>query len=476
MNTLIISPFKLGKSVKRYIMKMSKISSAFSIPEKIVNRFIDRNLFDSVNIIIREIVVKKSACLAVALPNGIEKSVTIMLLLGQHVNFFLHSDIFNSSSKLPSFCDYMLVLDEVEKKGSAVRNLHLIPNINFVPVNRSDANNRSRIYLSSSGTTGIPKIVCFERQKFLQNAAHCVTRFGLSDGCKVLISVPTSHMFGLGAALVPSLMAHCDISLLHRPNIVQLIETISSFRPDFVFVTPAILRMFLSLRTSLKHTCTFITAGEVVPDILFRTFIEKVAPLINLYGCTELGAIATTMPHLSCIGQFELYPLPGVQVTFAGASGNQIYLKHSNHFDYYVGSNGERNSTDDPTTLGFETNDIGVDLKFGGFRVSGRSDSQINRCGFLVSIHEIENKIQELFPDIPEVVVVEVPDDTVMDSSLIAFCQQPKRQSISELMVKESCAKDLHKYCRPDRIVFLTNFPRTENGKIDRKKLMKLSN
>lgn len=76
----------------------------------------------------------------------------------------------------------------------------------------SDVNLQARttdkalVYLRTSGSTGEPKWVVITRDALILNADGVRDRMSLSTEDYVLIPVPVYHMYGLGAALPPSLL------------------------------------------------------------------------------------------------------------------------------------------------------------------------------------------------------------------------------------------------------------------------------
>ena len=82
-------------------------------------------------------------------------------------------------------------------------------------------NNKSKIsdtqpklYIKTSGSTGKPKIAVHSHYKLEGNVRNCVNRLGLNSNDRVAIPVPIYHMYGLGAAFLPSVSVGA-LSLIH---------------------------------------------------------------------------------------------------------------------------------------------------------------------------------------------------------------------------------------------------------------------
>ena len=106
----------------------------------------------------------------------------------------------------------------------------------------------------------------------------------------------------------------------------------------------------------------------------------------------------------------------------------------------------------------------------GDLHYIGRIDNQVKIRGFRVEIGEIETKLLR-HPNINKCVVLPKKNGD-LDSYLVAYVVMDKKLPVGDL--KEYISKLVPTYMVPNYFVFLDKFPLTSNGKVDRKKLLKM--
>lgn len=106
----------------------------------------------------------------------------------------------------------------------------------------------------------------------------------------------------------------------------------------------------------------------------------------------------------------------------------------------------------------------------GDLHYLGRIDNQVKIRGFRIEIGEIETKLLK-HPNIQKCVVLPKKNSD-FDSFLVAYVVMDKKLSITEL--KTYISKLVPSYMVPNYFVFLDKMPLTNNGKIDRKKLLNM--
>ncbi|KKL04899.1 hypothetical protein LCGC14_2611460 [marine sediment metagenome] len=126
---------------------------------------------------------------------------------------------------------------------------------------------QDRVYLRTSGTTGTPKWAVHETASLLDNARACVTRLELSQQDRVMIPVPIHHMYGLGAALLPSLLAGASIALVPRGNPLEIFRAQRAVDPTAVFLVPSQCRSIMALnRGIVPRRLTVLAGDKLAPD------------------------------------------------------------------------------------------------------------------------------------------------------------------------------------------------------------------
>jgi acetyl-CoA synthetase len=101
----------------------------------------------------------------------------------------------------------------------------------------------------------------------------------------------------------------------------------------------------------------------------------------------------------------------------------------------------------------------------------GRKDDIINTFGYRVSPHEIE-RVLKTHPDIADCVALgeEVGSDKILVSACVIL---HKNSQLTELALLDFGGQKLAKYKAPKIVHFYDEFPRTKNGKVLRKQMIK---
>jgi len=118
--------------------------------------------------------------------------------------------------------------------------------------------------------------------------------------------------------------------------------------------------------------------------------------------------------------------------------------------------------------LVYRTGDLGRHLADDRLEFCGRKDFQVKIRGFRIELGEIENALLR-HPAIQDAIVLaEGPDDS---KKLYAFVIPCEPKAILESEMQQHCAEFLVDYMVPENYYILSEFPLTENGKIDRRSL-----
>lgn len=341
----------------------------------------------------------------------------------------------------------------------------------------------ARLYMRTSGSLGTAKLAVHRHDRFVDNVLACVERFTLSRTDRVAVTVPISHMYGFGAAFLPSVVAGASIDLQEKANILRFLERDQLFSPNVVFLTPAFCRMLLRHRKSARDYYLTISAGDVLPDEVFVDYDQRFGPLVSLYGSTELGAIAAAHANMPkdlrrrTVGvpmtgvRVEIRPLPG-QVREEGDIG-ALFVKHSSGFIGYADRAGKI-LDENPLDGGFfATGDVASLDGDGMLEIHGRYDHCVNRDGRLVVLSEVETLIAGL--EWVDQAVVVAGGSSWRGEKLEAYCVLQRGCDRGAKELKIACAERLPRYAVPDVFHTVDSLPYLDSGKVDRHRLKSLS-
>ena len=428
--------------------------------------------FESIESLLNTRGINKDDVIALECQNSLSALLVLFCLLnrGQHLLLLPpQTDPANLQSNLPVFCKYAITATNKEFTPSSINELiHTSPNQSFDSSarDRLSSNGERLILLRTSGSMGSAKIVQFNQSKLLGNASNCSIRFALQPESRITIAVPVYHQYGLGAGLIPSLLIGASINIQENTNILKFMAHNRSFQPDIVYLNPTLITMLLNGRRGDQPYTRTITASASLPDKLYQDYQARFGPLINLYGSTEMGAAATTLPNQEANSPSHLMPMPSVRMIIDEGS-QALSCQHPYGFDGYINDKGEAIPV---VTCPYNTGDVAKDLDDGRISLLGRQDDSTNRSGHLVHFSDIENALLKT-EQIEAAVVLCSSQEDIRGNKLIAFCTPRKTKSdikISGQSIREACFEHLPRYAVPDEIILKDQLPLAASGKVNR--------
>ncbi|KAL9620217.1 MAG: hypothetical protein Q9160_005226 [Pyrenula sp. 1 TL-2023] len=163
-----------------------------------------------------------------------------------------------------------------------------------------DENDRKAIVLHSSGTTGLPKPIFLTHRYPLGYASCHELPHGEVEGRLNLSTLPLYHGFGfLGPCLALTTgMPVCLPSSSQIPTGSSTISLISSLQPHSLMTVPSILEDVVAARDTAGfdalRTLDFVAVGGgPLKPAVGKALAAEGIKLLNHYGATEIGALAT---------------------------------------------------------------------------------------------------------------------------------------------------------------------------------------
>jgi len=323
----------------------------------------------------------------------------------------------------------------------------------------------------TSGSTGSPKFAAFTHEALLGNARNCIGRLQLTADDRVLIPVPVAHMYGLGAAFLPATLAGAQVRQVPGANLVRYLEAEAEFEPTVAFLTPSLAHLLVKGRKRARPYRLTVLAGDRAGESLFHDYERRHGCTVNLYGSTELGAIAAGSPQddFAARSSGAGLPLPGVRLVSPGAAGEAFPLRIEHPFGFagYAAEDGRPlqppMSSDD---VGWPTQDLGRLDAGGRLQLLGRVDHSAKRDGLLVAFGDIERALVRV-RGIDNAVVVP-GGATRRGIELVAICTSTARPAPTAVEIARALRATLPAHATPDRFVFVDALPLTATAKPDR--------
>jgi O-succinylbenzoic acid--CoA ligase len=305
----------------------------------------------------------------------------------------------------------------------------------------------AKIEVTTSGSTGAPRIISFSREKMIKSALRTGEFLGLKPGDRALLCLPVDYIAGK-MMIVRAFVLGLDLVTVY-PSSNPLPEGVEAY--DFAAMTPMQVHHVLhaeSGRQKLGKIGNLIIGGGDM-DALIAGELSNLPPMVyHTYGMTEtLTHVA--MKKITPLSEGEFRALPGVR--FEKDQRNCLVIN-----DTLLG------------IQGLETNDQVELLSATSFNMLGRIDNIINSGGIKINPEVIENRLQG---KLKHRIVVAGKMDSILGEKVILIVETRKDGPPADLIAVLRGA-GLDKFEKPREIFFVDAFPETSSGKIRRKKLM----
>lgn len=152
-------------------------------------------------------------------------------------------------------------------------------------------------YVFTSGSTGKPVPHLKRWGSLVKSVRAAAQRLGLLDGRKYSLigTVPPQHMYGFESTIL--MVLQCGGALSAPPNFypADICKDLSSLpRPRLLVSTPIHLTALLSIDANLPTVDLLLSAtAPLSKDLAYNAEKRFAAPLIEIYGSTETGQVAT---------------------------------------------------------------------------------------------------------------------------------------------------------------------------------------
>jgi acyl-coenzyme A synthetase/AMP-(fatty) acid ligase len=161
--------------------------------------------------------------------------------------------------------------------------------------------------LFTSGSTGEPQPHFKTWGSMVRDVRAEALRFGIGDGHSVLGTVPPQHMFGFESTVMLPLAIGAALTD-ERPYYPGDIDTAIARlpAPRVLFTTPFHLRAWLGADDPVGIEMIVSATAPLSLELARETEARTGARLLEIYGCTEAGQVATRRPTET--SDWQLYP------------------------------------------------------------------------------------------------------------------------------------------------------------------------
>ncbi|MGQ9557390.1 MAG: AMP-binding protein [Desulfurispora sp.] len=338
----------------------------------------------------------------------------------------------------------------------------------------------------TSGTTGFPKGVMLTHSNLIGNAISIAECLAFTSRDRLCIPVPMFHCFGCVLGTLTCLVSGATMVPLEAFNPTKVLETVQQEKCTALHGVPTMFITELEVLEKQPYDVsslrTGIMAGAPCPIEVMKQVVERMnmREIVITYGQTEAApGITMTRTHdplevrVSTVGR----ALPGVEVKIVdpetgeavppGVQGEICARGYNVMKGYYKMPEATAAAVDREGWL--HTGDLGVMDERGYVKITGRLKDMIIRGGENIYPREIEEFLYT-HPKVKDVQVVGVPSEKYGEEVMAFICLKEGQQA-SEEEIKQFCQGKIARYKIPQYVRFVTSYPTTANGKVQKYKL-----
>lgn len=334
----------------------------------------------------------------------------------------------------------------------------------------------------TSGSTGAPKAVEITHAALSYSTQVRMAAYEAPVSAYLLLS---SFAFDSSVAGIFWTLAQGGRLVLPAPgeelDMARLAHLIAQHRVSHSLSLPSLYQALLDQLGSVASLQCWIVAGEACPPHLIAQHSNTLphALLVNEYGPTEATVWATydvlSPDRALTIGRpiagMDLRVLNEHDIVSAIGEPGEIVLAGPTL------ARGYRNKPEETAkafvtladgTRAYRTGDLACWLADGRLAFLGRKDHQVKLRGYRIELGEIERQLCS-HSDVREAAVI--VQEQPAGKRLVAYVLAARGYAPDSEALKRYLGERLPTYMVPTRVLTLSTFPRTPNGKLDARQL-----
>lgn len=298
----------------------------------------------------------------------------------------------------------------------------------------------------TSGSTGIPKTIRLKKEFVAESALRTLHFFQLKTDDCVLHCLPLKFIAGK-LMVVRALLGGLDLFLAEPTTDFSFLKN-EKFR--FAAMVPNQVGKILKAESTpgefLGNIEKLLIGGSSVPNSLEETLQKVSIACYSSYGMTET-ATHIALRKINGAGADGWYRcFEDINVNLSAGGCLQIFMP------------GLEKSL-------LRTTDIAELKDEKTFRILGRNDNVIISGGIKFSPEQMEKKLETFISE--PFIFSSLPHRTLGQQLVLVI--EGKETEEGRKHLNETCRRELTKYEQPKSIIYVSEIPKTENGKLDRK-------
>lgn len=341
----------------------------------------------------------------------------------------------------------------------------------------------------TSGTTGRPKGATLTHCNILNNGSLCADGMNFTDQDRLCIPIPLYHCFGMVLGVL-ACISH-GATMVFPSEAFEPLKTLQAVEKEKCTALHGVPTMFIveldhpefenfdvsSLRTGMM-------AGATCPIELMNRLIEKMnlKEILIGYGQTETSPLNhITKPDDSLENRTQTVgkAIPFVEIKVINEFGQVCELNEPGEicirgYSVMKGYWGDEEKTRETISEGgwLHSGDIATMDEYGYVKITGRIKDMIIRGGENIYPREIEEFLYN-HPKVSEVQVFGILDEK-MGEEVCAWIQLKEGEVSTREEIIEFCKGQVAHFKIPLHIDFVTEYPMTITGKIQKFKMKKI--
>lgn len=335
--------------------------------------------------------------------------------------------------------------------------------------------------LYTSGTTGRPKGAAITHKMIYWNSINTGLRLNLTENDVTITFSPFFHTGGWNVLTTPMLHRGATLLLMKKFDADVILKLCDDEKVSILFGVPTMMDMMYSSeefeKSSLKTLRYAIVGGEPMPINLIKIWQEKGVPIRQGYGLTEFGPNVFSLNEEDSIRKIGSIGFPNFYIDTRVVDNNgkdvpkdeagELILRGPVLMKEYWNNPEEtkKNVIDD----WMYTGDIVRVDEEGYFYVIDRKKDMFISGAENVYPAEVEHTFRT-HPAVRDIAVIGVPDAKWGESGK-AFIVLKEGEKITAEALQEWGKTQLAKFKVPKHYAFLDELPKSDSGKILKRKL-----
>lgn len=346
------------------------------------------------------------------------------------------------------------------------------------------SNSDTALLIHTGGTTGTPKAAALTHRNLLANVEQSITWVPvLHEGAEVFYSVlPLFHAFGFTVSFLAGLRMGATIALFPKFDTTMILTSQKRLPCTFFLGVPPMFERLLVTAEEMNSDLTSMrfTISGAMPlssDLAAQWEAKTGGLVIEGYGMTEASPIILGSPLSQNRRPGTLgIPYPSTEVRIvdpadpsrdvADGDVGELLARGPQVFSGYWDKPEE--SAEVLYDGWLRTGDL-VRVDDGFITMADRRKEMINTSGFNVYPSQVEEAVRSM-PGVRDVAVIGIPAGT-SGEDVVAAVVLEAGASVSLNDLREWASKSLAHYALPRQIVVMSELPRSQIGKVMRRKV-----